>query len=236
VNQRKLSTEEIARLPVIRYCQALPPRLLKATGLSSLLAESGIEIDPERLIELADAHLIPHYRVDGGAPLFYATECRKWIAQNLTGRVEGASLPLRYSIVGGLPGIDPWECPACISQISDRLFQMPATLFFSGVYFLCLGNEVVYVGQAFNVASRISAHHPTKNFDRVYALSIPKPDLDFVEAAFIRLLRPKLNTMGIGDPVDGDHTLLESIAGKKTSVPSCAIGRPSKEPGSDTND
>ena len=121
MNQRKLSTEEIARLPVIRYCQALPPRLLKATGLSSLLAESGIEIDPERLIELADAHLIPHYRVDGGAPLFYATECRKWIAQNLTGALFHCWRPTRHRSMG-MPRLHFPNFRSPLSNARDALF------------------------------------------------------------------------------------------------------------------
>ena len=63
---------------------------------------------------------------------------------------------------------------------------------FSGVYFLLDGDEIVYVGQAVNIYSRI-AQHTDKQFDR-YAFVLCDVDmLDNLESLYIHVLRPKLN-------------------------------------------
>jgi hypothetical protein len=62
----------------------------------------------------------------------------------------------------------------------------------SGVYFLLDGDEVVYVGQAVNVYSRI-AQHTEKRFDRYAFVPCPVDALNRLESLYIHCLRPRLN-------------------------------------------
>ena len=62
----------------------------------------------------------------------------------------------------------------------------------SGVYFLLEGDEVVYVGQAANVYSRIG-QHTDKRFDRYAFVPCAVDALDKLESLYIHCLRPRLN-------------------------------------------
>lgn len=62
----------------------------------------------------------------------------------------------------------------------------------SGVYFLLDGDEVVYVGQAVNVYSRIG-QHTDKRFDRYAFVPCAVDALDMLESLYIHCLRPRLN-------------------------------------------
>lgn len=61
-----------------------------------------------------------------------------------------------------------------------------------GVYFLLIGDEVVYVGQSVNIYSRLSSHH-IKNFDRFAFVLCDIAMLDRLESLYIHCLRPRLN-------------------------------------------
>lgn len=208
---------QLEKLPITRYCENIPGNLLTAAKLSEYLEGRGIIVTSERITALAEALLIPHYRVDGGVPVFSVSESRKWIAKNLSTRVDGAaSLPVSYRILE-VKGTPFSEVPVSISQLAGRLVAM-STFSFSGIYFLCSENEVVYVGQGVNVAVRIAAHLGAKVFDRAYALPVPGVELDAVEQAFIRALRPRLNVTHNNDRiVDG---AMETLA--RIMAPVCA--------------
>ena len=64
----------------------------------------------------------------------------------------------------------------------------------TGVYFLLDGDEVVYVGQAVNVYSRIG-QHTNKRFDRYAFVPCSVEALDLLESLYIHCLRPRLNGM-----------------------------------------
>lgn len=61
-----------------------------------------------------------------------------------------------------------------------------------GVYFLLDGDDVVYVGQAVDVYSRIG-QHKDKRFDRYAFVPCPVDALDMLESLYIHCLRPRLN-------------------------------------------
>jgi hypothetical protein len=148
----------------------------------------------ERVAELADSGYIPHYRIDCGTPLFKRGEVKRWISENLIVRVGGKSIPESISIHPRCP--DPYETPPQSIQNIPALQQIPAVWCQPGVYFLCLGSEVVYVGQSVNPTVRADVHAKSserKNFDRVYVFPCPESELKEVEAAFIKKLRPPLN-------------------------------------------
>lgn len=66
----------------------------------------------------------------------------------------------------------------------------------SGIYYLIKGDEIVYVGQARNIFSRISTHimEKEKDFDYCTVISIPYENLSEVETEEIFKHRPIYNT------------------------------------------
>lgn len=152
-------------------------------------AESIKGISASRLTDLADAGYAPHFRIDGGEPLFKVSETKRWLAKNLLGECMGRKLEdaIRVVVPADEISIAP---PASIEHI-ELLQQLPVHGYQPGVYFLCKKGEVVYVGQSSTPVSRIAQHSASKkDFDRVYLLPVPAYELNNVEAAFIHLLRP----------------------------------------------
>jgi hypothetical protein len=88
---------------------------------------------------------------------------------------------------------------------------------YSGVYFLCQGATVVYVGRAKNIARRLMGHLGHKDFDTVMAMRVPEERLASVELHWVRRLQPKLNRLlypqregvrpGPGRPATGKVTV-----------------------------
>lgn len=68
----------------------------------------------------------------------------------------------------------------------------------SGVYFLCEGDKVNYVGQSKDIKQRIRTHQreKSKSFDSVFAVKLPQEQLVKIEGMFIQLLCPKYNMNG----------------------------------------
>lgn len=62
----------------------------------------------------------------------------------------------------------------------------------SYVYFLCDGDECVYVGQAINLTRRVFQHSKAKDFGDVYYIEAGENPFE-VERAWIKRLRPTLN-------------------------------------------
>lgn len=151
-----------------------------------------VNIDKGRLIELADASVCPHYRLDGGQPLFNQAEIKNWMAWNLLQRFEGkTSETLTINLVAPIDRLinDP---PKEIKDIQG-LKQVPNN-YEPVVYFLCQGDEVVYVGQSISVFQRMKQHRADdKIFDNVFALPCPRSELDVTERKFIKILNPILN-------------------------------------------
>ncbi|MHC4316683.1 MAG: GIY-YIG nuclease family protein [Planctomycetota bacterium] len=161
-----------------------------------------VDIRAERLTDLANADVIPHWRIDGGQPLFKLGEVYRWIAENCLKHYEGRDLPFELRIVR--------EPPTCKSRPPKVLSQMvglreiPLGDLSPGVYFLCNADRVLYVGQSVNPGKRISEHlngngcgqqkaELLLSIDRVYLLPLPEKSLGEVEGALIRHLRPPLN-------------------------------------------
>ncbi len=163
------------------------PTALK--GADDVAASIG-DIGPERIVELAEAGYLPHYRIDGGPPKFKIAEVKQWLASNLVSRSNGRSLPDAIRIVVAAEKITD-RPPSSICNIPN-MQQMPRHGYQPGVYFLCKGDDVVYVGQSVSPSSRIAGHcsDRTKDFDRVYLLPVPQSELDNAEAAFIHHLMP----------------------------------------------
>lgn len=152
---------------------------------AEISAATGIKI--ERIEELCRSGLMPHVYIDGSGPLFSHNDTISWIRKNLVEQHEGKAiqpLPVLYNA-------NVFDVPAPLANIADRLVLMPPCCF-CGIYFLCEGNEIVYVGQSVNAGSR-STSHRDKKFNSILILPVPEEKLNEVEAAFIGLLSPKYN-------------------------------------------
>ena len=93
------------------------------------------------------------------------------------------------------PNLKPgkWRgiAPASIEALEDQMmYAEPIRV--PGIYFLCLGPDVVYVGRSRSPLQR-SGEHLDKPFDRVFMLPVKAQDIIRTEQAFIRVLKPSLN-------------------------------------------
>lgn len=147
----------------------------------------------ERLRLLADGGFAPHYRIDGGPPRFKVSELKRWAAANLVERVEGCELPAPVRIMVPAERVqDHRNVPVSLRQISG-LCDITGEMLRTGIYFLCRDLAVLYVGQSRNVGNRITEHFKRYDFDTIFFLPWPGDDLDRIEAALIRSLRPPIN-------------------------------------------
>jgi len=78
----------------------------------------------------------------------------------------------------------------------------------AGIYFLIRGEKIVYVGKSLNVHSRIAAHRPSKEFDKVHIITCRQESLGQLESMYIKSFNPELNVAGRSDriptPLVGD--------------------------------
>jgi hypothetical protein len=144
-------------------------------------------ISDQRIGELCKSGHMPHVYIDGSGPLFSYNDTIAWIRKNLVNKHDGnpiEPLPVLFDA-------NPHDVPRALALLAKKLIHLPACCL-SGIYFLCSGNEVVYVGQSIRVGAR-SHSHRDKKFDTILVLPVPQEDLNRVEAAFIGLLKPKYN-------------------------------------------
>ena len=186
-------------------------------------AAGDLGISPERLRALADRGYAPHYRIDGGDPQFRISELKQWAGANLVDRTEGRDLPSPIRIVVPAPAVSDYrKVPQSLREISG-LKDISGELMRSGIYFLCRDSALLYVGQSVNVAQRIVEHFRRYEFDAVFFLPWPADDLNRLEAALIRHLRPPLNGKGANGTMRtsfGDKAGDASVIAALTNAPS----------------
>lgn len=135
----------------------------------------------------------PHFRVGGGEPLFQIAHVKRWLIDSglvveYTGAPASASSEDRERPEPAAKDATP---PAL--RGSDLVREIDTTARqASGIYFLCRGSKIVYVGQSVNVMGRVSSHKD-KDFDSVFRFPVTRSNLSRVEEAFIRVLRPRYN-------------------------------------------
>jgi hypothetical protein len=160
------------------------PELWSAEDISS-----AVGISKERLVELCQSGYAPHYYLDNKGPLFKKGEIYNWVKTNLL-RAKGGSSMYKITVVQDPPA-NPMSIPRAIAGVGN-LLELRMTEAVVGVYFLCLEDRVVYVGQSIDVYQRIR-QHKDKKFDRILFLPIPERELDHFERAFILILKPEHN-------------------------------------------
>jgi hypothetical protein len=151
-----------------------------------------VRVSPGRLEELANAMLVPHFRIDGGEPLFSPSSLKRYVQRHLTFICEGAPLPLYLRPVVLTPVRK--EVPMALAAIQEQLCESPSVEIPPCVYFLIASGSVVYVGQTRSLAARLVQHmHSGKHWDRVLFVPLPEAELVRVEAYWIAALQPPLN-------------------------------------------
>ena len=118
----------------------------------------GNTITAERLIELADAGYAPHDLIDGRGPWFKIAELRQWFDGNAVQADGGLPMPTWLSLIVPFESRPTNDAPASISRLIGLCHIDPAHLLCPGVYFLCQGDDVVYVGQSVCVSDRMMSH------------------------------------------------------------------------------
>lgn len=170
-------------------CPTWPTGLKTAEEMS---AEVGVPAG--RLLSLAEQCVIPHYRIDGGTPMFRMSQVKQWVAENLMHHCAGDNTHIPLLLVNDNTRPDYASLPRALAAISDKVHEFPMSCFVPGIYFLCRDREILYVGQSVCVAARVPNHgDKLRQADRIFFLPVPYEQLDNVENALIRHLRPPLN-------------------------------------------
>jgi hypothetical protein len=105
---------EIATLPAPKTRPEHKIEILSSEWPSNLKsakdAATDLGISEERLTRLADGGYAPHYRIDGGPPLFRIGELKRWGAVNLIQQVGGRDIPAPVRVMLKTFGACPPVC------------------------------------------------------------------------------------------------------------------------------
>lgn len=196
------------------------------TGMkTAAMISEQVGLPEKRILELAEAQYIPHWRLDGGEPMFKVVEVKKWAAINILSRADGKSYPVELRVMVNPP--DAVDAPLSIRDI-PHLKSVPLG-YPAGVYFLVNGDEVVYIGQSVSPLARIGQHKDSKEYDKAFMIPVPREELDHVEGALIRLFNPVLNggdrevAIGLGNR-DNDRDVFGKYAPNLMELPSDSSG------------
>jgi len=172
---------------------------------------SQVGIPADLLMSWAVQGVCPHFRVNGGEPLFRTPDVKRWmvnanIIEACPGIADFGHFTLR--VISDKPNVT--DLPIELRSVG-RVFDVANNLLPTGVYFLYLNGVLQYIGQSIEPATRLSQHqHSGKVFDRAFVIPVPSFLLNRVEGALIRHFRPPLNgkTAPINDEPD-EHTLTQ---------------------------
>jgi hypothetical protein len=196
-----------------------PSKLKTASELRGIYRK---HFTDEQLEENARRLGIPHYRITD--PLtgeeciyFIPNDVKDWFVDNCIRYYQPIDQKLYFT------KIDPehYKChkkdviPFSLSKLKD-LCKLPISSIVTppGIYFLCLEGEIMYIGQAVNVASRVLTHiaDKLKYFDEVYFLQVQPERLSEIESTLIKFYRPRLNITGVpkeGESFTDSHIISE---------------------------
>lgn len=178
-------------------------------GIDKAAAICGINGDDMR--QWTDSGHAPHYMVNGKGPYYKTTEIREWAKENFIVKKGGFPVPRTIDVLRPVIVLGDDRSPPISISAMHGLCHIALTGNVSGIYFLCDGNEVVYVGQSTCVIARLGQHiaEGAKVFDhsRVFFLPCPIASLNTVEKHFIDTIKPKYNG-GVFSP----HRLAERQA------------------------
>lgn len=150
-------------------------------------------LSAERLFDLIASGHLPHVVFDG-KPFVREAEVTEWVRENLLVEHPGASYPKTLIISPRKDLVQ--RIPPALLPMAEHLHMLPEPFYPAGIYFLVKGEEVIYAGQSVCPIARVIGHRAEgiKEFDYAVFLPVPKERLDEVEGAFIRVLKPPLNS------------------------------------------
>lgn len=181
-----------------------PPDITKLRTAKELKGRVKELFSDLELIEMAKNHSLPHYVLINPVTkietfLFDTKELLEWVNKNwLTKNQCFVSQHLHFVCfdyekyrINNYDGV-----PNELAFIKE-LYILPSTVSSTppGIYFLCNGKEIVYIGQSRNVGNRIP-NHRGKEYDRVFFIPCHVNQLCDFERALIRRFKPPLNSSG----------------------------------------
>lgn len=177
----------------------------------------------EELNEMALQGMCPHYIIKN--PLkntegiyFIQSELYDWINDNLLKQKRyniEQKLVLHYVDYEHHKIAETDVIPSELTRING-LLKLPMTMINTppGIYFLCKDHQIVYIGKAKNVYSRILTHinEEKKDFNQVFFISCHINNLTTFERALIRYYHPPMNNDYVDGPLnERDELVLENL-------------------------
>lgn len=162
---------------------------------------------------LARSGHVPHWSAPDGSLWFDDEQTWTWLHRHYVVRCDGAPFPRVMVVDAGVPATE--NLPPSLRNLAGYLRRAPIA---SGVYFLLYEGEVVYIGQTRNIATRVHQHFTDRyrkfSVDDAVWLPVPTGDLERIESAFIRMLRPPHNgkgTISWDVPAAEDEAAVEKV-------------------------
>jgi len=178
-------------------------------------------LSEEEILKLAKDGIIPHYIITN--PLtkeesiwFNSAELTEWFENNCV-RYQEAYFTQQYSFLSfDRSMIQPRSTPDELSRIKD-LYHLPMEYINTppGVYFLCRGSKIVYIGKARNVANRITTHvaEGRKKFDNAYFITCNINQLDELEMSLIKFYQPEYNIAMMSEAEENHRATVAGLTG-----------------------
>lgn len=173
-------------------------KLRTADGLRGKITDI---LKPDDIIELAKKQEIPHYILIN--PLtkeevfcFLPSEVNEWFRSFIYERPAISPVHLNFiNYDSNEYKLGPADLIPQSLAVIKQLKKIPLATFETppGIYFLCKDQEIVYIGQAQCVASRVLAHKTQKDYDSIFFIHCHINQLCPTEKALIRFFKPKLN-------------------------------------------
>ena len=161
-------------------------------------------IKQEKIMEWVNACLCPYYLLAGEGPLFKKMEIKKWISDNKIIKCNGKPILTLQKILTRSADKFNIYLPNALKAIKGLcIFTFEAAI--SGIYFLCVNDEVVYIGSSENIHTRILVHtngssrmlelkkEYGKEITAAYYLPVVSSEMRRLEDEFIQIIQPKLN-------------------------------------------
>jgi len=189
----------------------IEPEFVDTTG-----AAQAIGVPVELVENWIAAKIIPYHTFPGSTSAWFRIkDVKRWAIQ-FSEKHGGLDVASRIE-VNVLPHADLEPAyiaaPQSIRDIDGLRRISLHSSFLSGVYFLCDGKEVVYVGQSTCVGGRIGTHcgEKFKKFDSAFLFPCRPDQLEELERKFIDLLMPRYN-----------NDSLTKVKRKKSAAENCA--------------
>jgi hypothetical protein len=155
----------------------------------------------DEIINLAKKEKIPHYILTHPITkekefLFVPSEINGWLEDNHIRRNECNNPSYNFIYFDKEKHKANKNIPIELNNIKE-LYSLPRDYIItpSGIYFLCKGGKIKYIGQAKCITDRVLNHirEAKKDFEEIFYIQAPINKLTELEGALIKHFRPKYN-------------------------------------------